>query len=86
MKDALGHGSNGNGGNVGAHAQAINKLPGGMAVQRNDFQQARTAQGQVDTRIKQVWQNVAKGKRQAVAERIAQHQRVDNPNSLVRVR
>jgi hypothetical protein len=36
--------------------------------------------------VKQVWQKVSGGKRRAVAERIAQHQRVDNPNSVIRVR
>jgi hypothetical protein len=84
MKDALGHGSNPH----GAHAEAINRLPrsGKLTVSKNDFKQARTAQGQVDTRIKQVWQKVSGPKRRAVAERIAQHQRVDNPNSLMRLR
>jgi hypothetical protein len=84
MKDALGHGSNAKG--VGAHAEPINKLPRGVGVQRNDFKQARTAAGQVDTRIKQVWNKVAQGKRTAVAERVAQLSRVDHKNSLFRVR
>lgn len=82
MKDAKGHGSNPH----GAHAQAIHRLPRGLSVQRNDFKQARTAQGQVDTRVKQIWQKVSGGKRRAVAERIAQHQRTDYPNSIIRVR
>jgi hypothetical protein len=82
MKDAQGHGSNPH----GSHAEAIRKLPRGMSVQRNDFKPVRTAAGQVDTRVKQVWQKVSGGKRRAVAERIAQHQRVDNPNSVIRVR
>lgn len=84
MKDALGHGSNGSG--VGTHAQRIDALPRGVGVAKNDFKAARTAAGQVDKRVGQVWQKVVGGKRQAVAERLAQLQRVDNPNSIVRVR
>lgn len=83
MKDALGHGSDGH----GVHgAELLRRLPRGMSVQRNDLKSARTAAGQIDTRVKQIWQKVAAPKRRAVAERIAQYQRVDNPNSIVRVR
>lgn len=82
MKDALGHGSNG----VGTHAQRIDALPRGVGVAKNDFKAARTAAGQVDKRVGQVWQKVVGGKRQAVAERLAQLQRIDNPNSLVRIK
>lgn len=82
MKDALGHGSNPH----GTHAEAIRKLPRGMTVSKNDFKPVRTAAGQIDTRIKQVWQKVAAPKRRATAERIAMLQRVDNPNAIVRVR
>lgn len=82
MKDALGHGSNG----VGSHAEPINRLPRGVGVVKNDFKAARTAAGQVDKRVGQVWQKTTGGKRTAVAERLAQLQRIDNPNSIVRVR
>lgn len=82
MKDALGHGSDG----VGLHAQPIHRLPRGLGVAKTDFKAARTAAGQVDKRVGQVWQKVTGGKRRAVAERVAQLQRIDNPNSIVRVK
>lgn len=45
----------------------------------------KTAAGQRVTNTN-VWQKVASRKRRAVAERIAQFNRVDNPNNLMRVR
>lgn len=81
MKDARGHGSNGK----GLHAQAVNSLPRGLRVEKQGAA-ARTAAGQRVTTVGNVWQKVASGKRQAVAERIAQNMRVDNPNSRIRVR
>lgn len=80
MKDALGHGSNG-----GIHAAPIRALPRGMRVEKQAGL-ARTAAGQRVTTLGGVWQKIATGKRQAVAERIAQNMRVDNPNSRIRVR
>jgi hypothetical protein len=82
MKDALGHGSNGYN---GAHAQAMNKLPTLMRVQK-EMGLLRTAAGQRDTRGGTVWENVTTPKRRAVAERQAQLQRVDNPNARIRLR
>ena len=81
MKDALGHGSNGN---AGVHAAPIKSLPRGMRVEKQ-MATVRTAAGQRVTNVN-AWQKVASGRRQAVAERIAQNMRVDNPNSRIRVR
>lgn len=81
MKDAKGHGSN-------AHSSGIASLPRsiGFKVEKQITASARTAAGQRNTAIGSVWQRVASGKRRAVAERIAQLSRVDNPNSLIRIR
>lgn len=80
MKDALGHGSNGS----GAHSGKIETLPRHVRVEQY-VGPARTAAGQrvVNT---SVWQRVSGTKRTAVAERIAQLQRVDNPNARTRFR
>lgn len=85
MKDALGHGSNQRG-DVAAHSQAINKLPRGLRVEKQITTPVRTAAGQIRHDVGSVWQKVATGKRRAVAERIAQLSRVDNPDSRIRVR
>jgi hypothetical protein len=82
MKDALGHGSNG----MGVHAQAIYALPRGLRVEKQITAPVRTAAGQIKHDVGSVWQKVATGKRRAVAERIAQHTRIDNPNSRIRIR
>lgn len=81
MKDHLGHGSN-----PGAHSHKISALPRGMVVEKHVSGVGRTAAGQIDKRVGNVWQKVTSGKRRAVAERLAQLTRVDNPNALVRVR
>lgn len=78
MKDALGHGSN------GLHSGGINAIPSRARVERYAGP-ARTASGQRVANTS-VWQKVTNVKRRAVAERIAQLQRVDNPNSRVRIR
>lgn len=100
MKDARGHGSNPRGGRakasgVGAHQAGVTRVglingkrqvyaingkpspivPRGFAVQRLNTKA-----------IGPPWKTVASGRRRAVAESIAKGQRVDNPNSLVRVR
>ena len=80
MKDALGHGSNG-----GTHSARIRDLPRGLHVEKQ-APLARTAAGQRVTSVGNVWQKVSTNKRQAVAERIAQNMRVDNPNSRIRIR
>jgi hypothetical protein len=78
MKDPLGHGSNGRG--------AFNAPTHQLKVEKHIAFSARTAAGQRVTTTGNVWQKVVSGKRRAVAERIAQNTRVDNPNSLVRIK
>jgi hypothetical protein len=78
MKDPLGHGSNGRG--------AFKAPTHGYKVEKHIAFGTRTAAGQRVTTSGNVWGKVATGKRRAVAERIAQNARVDNPNSLVRIR
>lgn len=81
MKDALGHGSN-----PGTHSHKISSIPRRLTVEKMVTSAGRTPSGQRDKRVGTVWQKVATGKRRAVAERLAQLARVDNPNSLVRIR
>ena len=78
MKDALGHGS-------AAHNTGIRKAVG-LKVEKHVAYGGRTAAGQRIVTTGNVWQKVVTGKRRAVAERIAQLQRIDNPNSLIRIR
>lgn len=82
MKDALGHGSDGN---MAAHQSGVRSATGGMRVEKLNTNTVRTAAGQ-SMRTGRVWERVASGKRTAVAERIAQMSRIDNPNSIIRVR
>jgi hypothetical protein len=78
MKDPLGHGSNGR----GAFRPALHQLK----VEKHIAFHGRTAAGQAVTTTGNIWQKVASGKRRAVAERIAQNARVDNPNALIRIK
>jgi hypothetical protein len=84
MKDALGHGSEPRG-IMTAHQTGVRKAVG-LKVERHVAFGGVTAAGQRVTTTGNIWQKVAAGKRRAVAERIAQNTRVDNPNSIVRVR
>ncbi len=79
MKDPLGHGSDGRG---------AFKSPGTaqIKVEKHVAFHGTTAAGQKVTTTGNIWQKVSSGKRRAVAEKIAQGTRVDNPNSLVRLR
>lgn len=45
----------------------------------------KTAAGQTDKRIGAVWETIATKKNKAVAERVAQHARVDNPDRQIRI-
>lgn len=45
----------------------------------------RTAAGQVNKAIGAVWETIAVKANKAVAERIANHARIDNPNAQIRV-
>jgi hypothetical protein len=45
----------------------------------------RTASGQVDQRVGAVWETIAVKGNKATAERIANHARIDNPNSQIRI-
>jgi hypothetical protein len=78
MKDPLGHGSDGRGAfkSPAAHQFKVEKHIGFHAL---------TAAGQKVTTTGNIWQNVGGG-RKAVAEKIAQFQRVDNANARVRIR
>lgn len=84
MKDAQGHGSDPHGLTV-AHQTAVRKAVG-MKVDKHVAYVGRTAAGQRVVTTGNVWQKIAGPKRRAVAERIAQNARVDNPNSLIRIR
>ena len=77
MKDPLGHGSNGRGAfKPAAHQFQVEKHIGFHAL---------TAAGQKVTTTGNVWAKVGGGRR-AVAEKIAQFQRIDNPNARMRIR
>lgn len=76
MKDALGHGSN----PKGTHASRIDSLPRGLRVEKHRYEKTGAKS------VGQVWQKLAPPKRRAVAERLAQLARIDNPNHLIRVR
>lgn len=82
MKDALGHGSNPR----GTHAEGIAKLRKRLSVEGLVSYAGRTAAGQRVTNVGAVWKKIASGKRRAVAERIAQNARVDNPDMRIRIR
>ena len=78
MKDPLGHGSDGRG--------AFKAPTHQLKVEKHVAFHGQTAAGQVVTTTGNIWQKVASGKRRAVAEKLAQFQRVDNPNARVRIR
>jgi len=77
VKDPLGHGSNGRG--------AFKSPKHQFKVEKHIAFHGTTAAGQKVTTTGNVWQKVGSGRR-AVAEKIAQFARVDNPNSRVRIR
>lgn len=78
MKDPLGHGSDGK----GAFKQPTHQLK----VEKHIAFSGRTAAGQKVTTTGNIWQRVSSGKRRAVAESIARGARIDNPNSMVRIK
>lgn len=77
MKDPLGHGSDGRG--------AFKAPTHQFKVEKHIAFHGTTAAGQKVTTSGNIWQKVGGGRR-AVAEKIAQFQRVDNPNARVRIR
>jgi hypothetical protein len=77
MKDALGHGSDSRG--MASAATAGNHQRGVLRVGRIKVQQLNTKL------MGQPWQTVGRYKGLAVAERQAQHARVDNKNTLYRI-
>jgi hypothetical protein len=79
MKDPLGHGSDGRGAfkSPGSAQYKVEKLRAGLA---------RTAAGQVNHAVGNVWQKVGASTRQAVAEKLAQFARVDDKNARVRIK
>jgi len=77
MKDPLGHGSNGRG--------AFKAPTHQFMVEKHIAFHGQTAAGQKVTTTGNIWQKVGGGRR-AVAEKLAQFARVDNPNSRVRIR
>lgn len=87
MKDPLGHGSNGKGAfGKAAHQAGVHAAVRGYRVDKHIAFVGRTAAGQKITTTGNVWQKVASGKRRAVAEKIAMGARIDNPNSLIRIK
>lgn len=78
MKDPLGHGSDGRG--------AFKKPAHGLRVEKHIAFAGKTAAGQKVTTTGNVWERVSGPKRRAVAEKIAMGARVDNPNSMVRLK
>lgn len=78
MKDPLGHGSDGRG--------AFRSPTHQLKVEKHIAFHGQTAAGQKVTTSGNIWQKVASNKRRAVAERIAQGARIDNPNSIIRIR
>lgn len=79
MKDPLGHGSNGRG--------AFKQNPAHqLKVEKHIAFHGQTAAGQAVTTTGNIWQKIASGKRRAVAEKIAQNARIDNPNTLIRIK
>lgn len=86
MKDAQGHGSDPHGLKV-VHQTGVRRAVGPkLKVEKHVAYAGRTAAGQRVTTTGNVWQKVSSPKRRAVAERIAMNVRVDNPNSLIRIR
>ena len=79
MKDAKGHGSDPHGLSY-AHQTGVRKAVGGLKVEKHVAYGGRTAAGQRVVTTGNVWQKVSGPKRRAVAERIAMHARIDNPN------
>lgn len=75
-------------GNKGVHSQGIlSTIPNKYAAQLHAAFTGRTAAGQVNTNVGNVWQKVGKsGGSRARAESVARGLRVDNPDRLVRVR
>lgn len=78
MKDPLGHGSDGRG--------AFKAPTHQLKVEKHIAFHGMTAAGQKVLTTGNIWQKVSSGKRRAVAESIARGQRIDNPNSLVRIK
>lgn len=88
MKDALGHGSNARDGDAAQALASGNKsapvpVKPGMRV---EVQRSFNGAPGGAKSIGQVWQKVGTWKRRAVAEQMARYQRIDNPNSRVRIR
>lgn len=54
-------------------------------VQKLVALKARTAAGQRQANVGAVWETIARYTRKSVAERVAQHARVDNPNNQIRI-
>ena len=72
--------------NKGVHSQGIAKVPDKYSVRLHAAYFGRTAAGQVNTRIGNVWQNVGKkGASRARAESIARGLRIDNPDRIVKI-
>lgn len=62
------------------------KKPKFYHVQKLVGTRGRTASGQVDTRIGGTWVTIGVRKtNRTVAERMAQHAQIDNPNSIIRI-
>lgn len=78
MKDPLGHGSNGKG--------AFGPAKHQFKVEKHIAFHGLTAAGQKVTTTGNIWQKVGVSRRRAVAEKLAQFERVDNPNSRVRIK
>jgi hypothetical protein len=54
-------------------------------VQKLVALKGRTASGQANRTVGAVWETIAKYSNKSVAERVAQHARVDNPNNQIRI-
>lgn len=54
-------------------------------VQKLVALKGHTAAGQKQTNVGAVWETIARYSNRTVAERVAQHARVDNPNNQVRI-
>lgn len=78
MKDPLGHGSNGRG--------AFKAPKHQYKVEKHIAFHGMTAAGQKVTTTGNVWQKVGASRRRAVAEKLAQFERIDNKNSRVRIK
>lgn len=54
-------------------------------VQKLVAPKGRTAAGQADKRIGEVWETIGTYKNRAVAERTWKHAQIDNPNGRIRL-